>query len=928
MSDLPPNMSQLTRKFASLAVPGFTEARPDNHLLIKSLDTIPSIQPNMSGETGQKLRMAQAEARRRENELAFSQIESLGFNLFTTDEIDALAVILINNYKAEGPYTVRDLHLGPHNESQICETCSGSFRSCYGHYGRVILPPLMHPLAISHIILTLSCVCNHCGGLLITRDDIEKNGINRLTGLRKLQAIAELVSRLSKGCRRYQNVPGMTACPGGVPIFGSVKEMTLARDYDLPYRFTKKGTKFYMTATKIQEIFESISDEDAESLGYVYGSHPSSTIMERLLIIPYRARPDLLQDDQLFPDDISSIYSEIIKKANEYWDPDKPAVTKRDTLKDLYFKLRHFMRNEGGQYKQGSVKIYTDITTRLQGKTALIRAHIMGKRVNFAGRTVAAPGGYLSIFEIGIPEMMAVNLTRPIQVNELNRAELQSRYESRRVKYITPRVGRFAGNRIMITNQFVQENPNYQVQLGDVVERILEDGDYVYFNRQPTLNRQNQIALRAKIIKGRVIMINLSLTSPQNLDFDGDEVNIHVPQTIEAYSEIETLMSVQASLMNEQTNEPMIGVVYNSLTGAYLLTKDENTAANRQLYRQALKNHQTEVNRLREYQQSLIPPQAFAEYQSIRRVIGEQETILEQIVKRITEVTTIDPAGVNVLEEQRTQYANNIIQLNERAGQIQKIIQNVINTNTDRARLVGYDNANSVLKNLEQKVGMLDPVVFNQCLIYVAHRSQFDTLKQRVQQEGMIWGTGKALASAVFPVDFYYKAKGVLVENGVLKEGFLSKSAIGREDGSIIVELYKQYENGATFAGDFIDDIQVITREFLNMRGFTVGYDDCISDDPDFQNELNRIIQDAEIKVLQLSGPSSNKILEEAKEREIVKALNIVKDVGDSLRCEEAKSLTTIFWSWLILDPKVRQLILLDEFIGWSTESQQSKISD
>jgi DNA-directed RNA polymerase II subunit RPB1 len=885
MSDRPPDQLQLTRRIAPLPVVGVTEPRVQPHLQIKSLESAPP--PTSSEEQYRNLQRLRAEARRRENELDYAQIESLGFNLFTTEEIDALSVVSINRGEMRGPHTVRDLHLGPHNESQVCETCSGDFRSCYGHYGKINIPPFMHPLALSHIIHVLGCVCNSCGGLLITEEDINKEGINRLSGLRRLQAIKELTTRLSKGCNRHQNTPGVTPCGSAMPIYGTVKDMTKSKDYKLSYVFRKGGPKYFRSPREVYKILDCISDRDAELLGFIHGSHPRAMIMERMLVIPYCARPDLMQDDVLYPDDISSIYSDIVKKAVDYFDSSKPASEKEEILKDLYFRIRHFMRNEGGEYKQGSSKVYTDITTRLQGKTALIRAHIMGKRVNFAGRTVAAPGGYLRVDEIGIPADMAFRLTRPFVVTELNRAELQADFDAGVVRNITPRAGRMAGNRIMISPQFRQDNPNYQVQIGDLVERGMKDGDIVLVNRQPTLQRQSIIALHAKVIKGRVIMINLSITSPLNADFDGDELNIHVPQTIEAYAEAEQLMSVQAGLMNEQTNQPMFGIVYNALTGAFLLTRDESTPETRDVYRQNLAAFQQVVKDFQQYQRSLVPQPTLDSH----RALAEQTTNLQRTLNELDDrirLTTTTPEELTTLEDERARVYAEYRTVDTQRIQLRAQIQEYINTNTDRAHLQVYDQALALLKDSEKKIGMLDELVFNQCLVAVADRPQFDTLRNRCEQEGVIWGTGKALASGAFPEDFYYNAKNVLIRNGILISGTLSKATIGRSDGSVIAEMYKQLN--ATAAVDFMSDIQFVTREYLNLRGFSVSLDDVYTENAAFEEEMQKIINEAEVKAIALAGPSANQIQAEAKERLIVKALEIGKQGGDELVIRSLKA--------------------------------------
>lgn len=885
MSDIGPTPGQLSRKIAALAVPGITEPKPTPNLLITSLDTVPvSRDPN---EARHRLQRMRAEARRREAELPFAQIDAVGFNLFSTEEIDELAVVDITRPDKEGPHTVRDLHLGPHNESQSCETCAGSFRACSGHYGKVVIPKIIHPLAIAHVIQLLGCVCNSCGGLLLTKEDLDKEGITRMTGLRRLQATKELTSRLGlTSCNRYDNVPGVAPCQKGLPIYGSVKEMTDQKDYKLSYKFSKKqDVKYFRTPNDIYKILDSISPSDAELLGFIHGSHPRTLISERLLIIPYCARPDLYQDDTFYPDDISSIYSEIIKKANDYWDTRIPSAEKENIIKELYFKIKHLMRNEGGQYKQGTAKVYTDITSRFQGKTALIRSHLLGKRVNFAGRTVAGPGGYLRVDEIGIPEAMAVKLTRPIVVTDLNRAEMQSRYESRRVLYITPRTGRFAGNRIMVTEQFVRENPNYQVRVGDTLDRILEDGDVVLVNRQPTLHRQSIIALRAKIIPGRIVLINLSITSPLNADFDGDELNIHVPQTIEAYAEAEILYSTQAGLMNDQTNQPMMGIVYNGLTGAYLMSRDDDTVENRRLYSELTAQYEQMTDELEEYQASLVPPNEYERYITLEDTVSR----LQHALDTIADIDTAEYINMTYELDRAKR------DLNRKRNEIKQIVD----TESDPQRINAHTQLYMRIIEIQKTIGMLDPIVFNQCLVYLADRPQFESLRQRCQEQGLIWGTGKSLLSAAFPIGFYYNtvdesetdpkkiAKQITIRNGILLRGTLSKDSIGRSDNNIIAEMYKHL--GPTATVNFMSDVQIVTREYLQARGFTVGYDDCVSDDPTFQDELSKLIADAEVKVLALSGPSSNKIQADAQERQILKALDIVKSAGDKIAVEKLR---------------------------------------
>lgn len=508
----------LTRRFAQIAIPGITEPKAVSGITIPKAPTDgpksgnPG-QPRPSGEEIREQQKRRAKARQREQLLSISEIESVEFSLYSTEEINMLAVVNVTSTEEYGPNSVRDLRMGPHNDTQLCDTCSSDIRGCPGHFGKIQLPRLMHPLAVNTIILVLSCICNTCGGLMVTRDEIRNNGIDRMSGVKRLQEIKNLVKKLGRNCKRYSKDTNVEECKP-TPVYSSLRDNK--GDYRLAYSWpgTEKKKIFFKTPEEIYRILNAISDEDAELLGFTEGSHPRNMIIDRLIVIPYCARPDLFQGEKFFPDDLTTMYIDIVKDVRQYYsnisEPDKEAC-----LKNLYYKVSHFMKNDG-TYSQGQVKVYTDIKKRVQGKTAVVRANIMGKRVNFAGRTVVGPAAYLRVDEIGVPRLMAVKLTRPIPVAEFNRTELQAKYDSGNVKHITMQNGSFAGSRVMVNESFKSKFPDYRLQLGDIVERTLEDGDIVLVNRQPTLHKQNILAVRAKIIDDRIARINLSITTPLN----------------------------------------------------------------------------------------------------------------------------------------------------------------------------------------------------------------------------------------------------------------------------------------------------------------------------------------------------------------------------------------------------------------------------
>ena len=144
----------------------------------------------------------------------------------------------------------------------------------------------------------------------------------------------------------------------------------------------------------------------------------------------------------------------------------------------------------------------------------------MGKRVEFTARCVITADDGLRLTEIGVPQKVADTLTVPVKVTDYNKASLQELVDAGKFKYIT-RDGSRSSKAV-------------DLEVGATVERFLRDGDVVLFNRQPSLHKQSLMGHHVRILPGNTFRMNVACTSPYNADFDGDEMNIHVPQTVQA----------------------------------------------------------------------------------------------------------------------------------------------------------------------------------------------------------------------------------------------------------------------------------------------------------------------------------------------------------------------------------------------------------
>ncbi|EUD67602.1 DNA-directed RNA polymerase III subunit RPC1 [Plasmodium inui San Antonio 1] len=271
------------------------------------------------------------------------------------------------------------------------------------------------------------------------------------------------------------------------------------------------------------------------------------------------------------------------------------------------------------------------ICQRLKGKEGRFRCNLSGKRVDFSSRTVISPDPNISIDEVVIPEIIAMRLTYPEKVNRYNIERLKrllkngtnrwpganyiikkgtnprsyystlggvssleadsildvvKRYVGRgdyspasgqsifTAQLGNPRIENPVINKISLkyaNKKFVIEN----LQVGDIVERHLMDGDIVLFNRQPSLHRMSIMCHKARVMKYKTFRFNVCVCSPYNADFDGDEMNLHVPQTEEARAEASYLMNVKHNLITPKNGEVMIALTQDFLSASYVITNKD-----------------------------------------------------------------------------------------------------------------------------------------------------------------------------------------------------------------------------------------------------------------------------------------------------------------------------------------------------------------
>ena len=173
----------------------------------------------------------------------------------------------------------------------------------------------------------------------------------------------------------------------------------------------------------------------------------------------------------------------------------------------------------------------------------------MGKKVDYSGRSVITPDPNLELDQLGVPIIIAKNLTFPEIVNDLNKEKLINLVENGPDEY--PGAKSIIRNDITIT---INENNKKDIILenGDIVNRHLRNNDYVLFNRQPSLHKMSMMGHRVKVMKGNTFRLNVSVTPPYNADFDGDEMNMHAPQSIASVTELKILLLLNIKLFHQE----------------------------------------------------------------------------------------------------------------------------------------------------------------------------------------------------------------------------------------------------------------------------------------------------------------------------------------------------------------------------------------
>ncbi len=508
-------------------------------------------------------------------------IDELQFGLFSPQNIRRQSVAEIqtaDTYDEDGtPITsgLMDGRLGTLEPRQRCKTCGNTAIRCPGHFGHIELTvPIIH-IEFSKIIHNiLQATCRNCGRILLPESHVEK--INAL-----IKQNMDLI--------------------GEVPNTVYKKILKDARKKDCPYCGTQqskiefaKPTTFYeileegaqrLTQSMVRERLERIPDEDLELFGFTpETARPEWMVLQVLPVPPVYVRPSItLESGIRSEDDLTHKLVDIIRinhRLRENMEAGAPTLIIQDLSELLQYHITTYFNNEASGIppaRHRSGRALKTISQRLKGKEGRFRSNLSGKRVDFSARTVISPDPNLDLSEVGVPQAIAMRLSMPEKVTAWNIEEMRKLILNGPEKFPgVLYVVRPDGKRVRLEFVVERDKVAESLETGFIVERHLMNGDVAIFNRQPSLHRMSIMAHYVRVLPHKTFRLHLCVCPPYNADFDGDEMNLHVPQGEEAQTEARLLMQVQDQILSPRFGGPIIGAIRDYITASYMLTKKSN----------------------------------------------------------------------------------------------------------------------------------------------------------------------------------------------------------------------------------------------------------------------------------------------------------------------------------------------------------------
>lgn len=338
---------------------------------------------------------------------------------------------------------------------------------------------------------------------------------------------------------------------GAEAIYELFKEVDIEELTDeLEEQYQQSGSKAEKKKLRKRlSLLNSMQDSD---------QRPEWMFLERLPVIPPSLRPMVsLGGGRHATSDINDLYRRVINRNNrlaKLQEINAPHVILRNEKRILQEAVDALLDNSirrGSSYTSsgGNRRQLKSLADNLKGKQGIFRRNLLGKRVDYSGRSVIIIGPELELDECGLPKFMALELFRPFVINQLLEKE--------------------HAHNVRGANKLIDQGTD---EVWEILEKVIED-KYVLLNRAPTLHRLGIQAFRPRLIEGHAIQVHPLICAAFNADFDGDQMAVHVPLSEEAQTEAREIMAADTNLLKPGTGTPIVSADKDIILGSYWLTK-------------------------------------------------------------------------------------------------------------------------------------------------------------------------------------------------------------------------------------------------------------------------------------------------------------------------------------------------------------------
>lgn len=457
-------------------------------------------------------------------------IKSIQFSSITNDFVKRISAIkddpngitsteLIENLQPKKG-APNDRRMGPGSPHDSCDTCGLNNQQCEGHFGHIKTPrKVFHILNIDKVCDIMNDYCLNCSRFLIGKDKKKfmRNIANK--GPKARYAEAKKHVKTVTTCIYCGNQVKKIKKSISAGIIQIIAQAEIKNTDDESVKKSGKLTttkggkilkKIALTPELCYEKLKNIMDEEIELIGLK--TRPEELIIENYIVGPVPIRPSARADfttTSTLEDHLTHGYGDIVKHANKIREQlQKEGANDKnisDNMHVLQYHCAILYDNEiSGLYKSDQSRSpFKSLTKRLESKEGRIRYNLNGKRTNFSARTVITPDPNLALNELGVPLKIAMNQTFPEKVTPKNIERLTQLVKNGKHKYpganyvISTSGIEKGGKAMLIDLRFRKDIP---LQIGDIVERHMQNRDIVLFNRQPSLHKMSMMAFEAKII--------------------------------------------------------------------------------------------------------------------------------------------------------------------------------------------------------------------------------------------------------------------------------------------------------------------------------------------------------------------------------------------------------------------------------------------